>query len=373
MKTLNFNYESPEILQEYCNNDNFKNLYSKSKAILVQIFSGIVDEKICLSAAQAIKNVLPKAQIIGVTTACGIIEGRLSSKTIVVAVSFFEATTLKVVIQNSNNTLDKTFLSPYQIGEKIGNELEHPENKVFIGFGTSLTLNTEQILQGLGETNPNTPIAGGNAADDYLNEKTYIFTENEITDCGFVVAALRSNNLKVNRHSHLSWQPIGKEMKVTKASHLKVHTIDNIPALDIYKKYLANDIEIDFTEKAMMFPLLVNRNGVWIARITNSYLPDGTLNLIADLHEGEMVQFGFGNIDMILASSLNLVETIIPQNPETLFVYSCAIRRYFMRDSIDLETLPVQNLAPTIGFFTFGEYFHNKNANEILNTTLTVL
>ncbi len=378
MKTLNFSYESPEILQEYCHNENFKNLYSKSKAILVQIFSGIIDEEKCLSAAKAVKKIMPKAQIIGTTTAGGISEGRVSTNTILVAISFFEATTIEIVIENQKIENQKIVanhitLTAYQIGEKIGNQLENLENKVFIAFGTSVTLDTQQVLQGLGETNPNIPVAGGNAANSYFSDKTYVFTENEITDCGFIVAALRSTDLKINRHSHLSWQPIGKEMKITKASYLKVHTIDGMPALDIYKKYLSEDIENNFVKKAMMFPFLVQRNGVWVARVVNTFLTDGTLVFNADLHEGEMVQFGFGNIEMILASTLNLVAHIIPQNPETLFVYSCAIRHYFMQESIEMETLPLQNVATMTGFFTLGEYFHSKNTNEILNTTMTIL
>jgi serine phosphatase RsbU (regulator of sigma subunit) len=162
-------------------------------------------------------------------------------------------------------------------------------------------------------------------------------------------------------------------MKITKASDNQIDTIDDLPILQIYEKYFGNDIQNDFFRKVMSFPLLIKRNGIWLARIPNQKTEDGALRFGADVYADEIVQFGFGNIDKIVATSANITQKIAKQMPETVFVYSCATRLYFMQKSIELETMPLQNVATTTGFFTFGEYFYGTNSNEILNMTMTIL
>jgi PAS domain S-box-containing protein len=47
-------------------------------------------------------------------------------------------------------------------------------------------------------------------------------------------------------------------------------------------------------------------------------------------------------------------------------------RRHFMPDMIEAEILPLQNIAPTSGFFTYGEFFTGKK-KELLNQTMTII
>ena len=48
-------------------------------------------------------------------------------------------------------------------------------------------------------------------------------------------------------------------------------------------------------------------------------------------------------------------------------------RRRYMPDLIELEIKPFSKIAPTAGFFTYGEFYHNNGFNELLNQTLTIL
>ena len=52
---------------------------------------------------------------------------------------------------------------------------------------------------------------------------------------------------------------------------------------------------------------------------------------------------------------------------------TCMARRRYMPSLIDIEISPFSKIATTVGFFTYGEFFHNKENNELLNQTLTVL
>ena len=61
------------------------------------------------------------------------------------------------------------------------------------------------------------------------------------------------------------------------------------------------------------------------------------------------------------------------KDTETFFIYACMARRRYMPDLIDVEIKPFSKIAPTAGFFTYGEFYHNCGNNELLNQTLTIL
>ena len=44
-----------------------------------------------------------------------------------------------------------------------------------------------------------------------------------------------------------------------------------------------------------------------------------------------------------------------------------------MQQDVDKETKPYENIAPTAGFYTFGEYFNNNKFRSLLNSTMVVV
>ena len=87
----------------------------------------------------------------------------------------------------------------------------------------------------------------------------------------------------------------------------------------------------------------------------------------------EKVHFGFAHVKLILEKVDSLRQMIAKQPVESIFVYSCASRRGFLQESAQLETLPLQNIAPTAGFFTSGEFYHINGSNQFLNNAMTTL
>jgi FIST C domain len=58
---------------------------------------------------------------------------------------------------------------------------------------------------------------------------------------------------------------------------------------------------------------------------------------------------------------------------EAIFIYSCLSRKWVLGEDSKLELTPLASLAPTAGFFCYGEYFHNSGANMFLSQTMTIL
>ena len=163
-----------------------------------------------------------------------------------------------------------------------------------------------------------------------------------------------------------------KRVVITKVENNRVYKIDNKSALDTYAHYLGEETADALPSVGVGFPLIVKRNGIKVARSIVAKHEDGSLSFAGNLHEGDKVRFGYGNPKDLLSQSVDIFNDIQNQSPESIFVYSCMARKYFLQDSIEQEIKPLQSIATTAGFFTYGEFFSGKK-NELLNQTMTII
>ncbi|MEA2091004.1 MAG: EAL domain-containing protein, partial [Campylobacterota bacterium] len=120
------------------------------------------------------------------------------------------------------------------------------------------------------------------------------------------------------------------------------------------------------------FPLLIKRDGVNIARAVVAKEDDGSLIFAGNLHVGDTVMFGHGDSSSILTYTEKHLNKFINKPIESIFIYSCMARRRFMPKTIYKETKPFNSIAPTSGFFTYGE-FYSSSKKEFLNQTMTII
>jgi diguanylate cyclase (GGDEF)-like protein/PAS domain S-box-containing protein len=106
-----------------------------------------------------------------------------------------------------------------------------------------------------------------------------------------------------------------------------------------------------------------------VARAVIAHHEDNSLSFAGNMTEGDIVHFGYGDAFSIINNSLSSQKKLLNQSIQTIFLYSCMARRRFMPDLIEKEIKPFSNIAPTVGFFTYGEFF----SKELLNQTLTIL
>lgn len=367
MKTINTYYINYRDLKQFVETNSDILFANNNSAILVQVFSGICDKDFLIKLSKQIIELVPDAQVIGSTTSGEIMNGMTSELKTVLSFSVFQQCEIKT------GFVVKLHMSDYELGRSIATALNVDKAKVLIIFATGLTVNSSQILKGVQSVNADLPVAGGNAADNFAYETGFVFCNETITDCGVVGVVLAGERLTVNHQWHLGWQPIGKEMTITKADNLRVYTIDNLPAIQIYKNYLGLNDGADIFNEAREFPLLASRSGVQIARIPQASYDDGSIGFHGDLVEGEQVRFSFAQVELISGTVDSLVQKIMQHPSESIFVYSCSCRIEFLKELTQVETIPLQEIAPVAGFFTYGEFFHADNNNLILNATMTAL
>lgn len=365
MKTINTYYKDKSNLKKFIEkHENI--LFDQKSNVFVQVFSGLCELKYIKSVFLDIMEMIPHAHIIGTTTAGEIMNGAVSGLKTVLSFSVFQHTNIRSTLILKSSETD------YQLGQSIASQLNSDKAKAMILFATGQTINVTDMLSGIQSISPTLPVAGGNAGDNSSMQKALVFNNKNVTDCGVVGAVLESNRLYVDRYWHLGWQPIGKEMTITKADNLRVYSIDNTPAYKAYQTYLGLD-DISSFQNAMEYPLVINRNGITMARTPMYRYEDDSLGFLVDINEGEKVRFSYGHVGIILDKIEELCQKIKSKPVEGIFIYSCSSRRGFLHDNSEIETAPLQKIAPAAGFFTYGEYFHTNNKLQLLNGSMTVL
>ena len=368
MKNTTFSFTTILDLEKEINNS-----IVDSTKTLIQLFCASVDEKEIKKIQEYFKIHFPNSTLIGSTTD-GIIDGSnvyVDTKS-VVSFTVFEKTVLNSAlikhISYGNNS--------YETGKALATKLLNKDTKVIISFADGINTNGEEYVNGISSIAPKITLSGGLAADNGRILKTYVFNKDEICSDGAIGVSLSSVDLNVSTNYTFDWTPIGKEMRVTKAIKNRVYEIDGISAVNIYAKYMGEELALHLPQVGIEFPLIFERDGISVGRAVLLKHEDGSLTFAGNINEGDSVRFGIGSIEAILKNSdYNTRKMLDRMNykAEAVFVYSCMARRRFMNEYISDELEMLSHLGNISGFFTYGEFFHSQESNQLLNETMTIL
>ena len=360
MRIVNRKYENVDKLQKELDISDLK-----PKNTLIQIFCGLAIESEIERIQTIFKEKNSEIPFMGTTTAGEINNGEISENSIVVSIIEFENTS----VQHASFAHDDDF----ELGVAIASELFKENTKAVILFVDGLFTNGDSVVEGISSIDSTIPIAGGMAGDNGNYITTFVFNADGIYSKGCVGAALNSDVLNVFTDYQLNWQAIGQTMTVTKAVKNRLYEIDGISASEIYRKYLGKKVGDNLPFSATEFPLLkIQDDRLEICRTFIRKFEDGSLLTIGNMEVGDRVRLAFGNIDLVLNSTKNNVRKYANFQPEAIFAYSCTARRAFLQSEVVAELRPLSNIAPTCGFFTYGEIYHHNNKNSLLNITLTI-
>jgi|WetSurMetagenome_2_1015567.scaffolds.fasta_scaffold00918_7 hypothetical protein len=358
---------SLEELSSFLEKNRPKEAFARS--VLAQVFSGSGDQEWITNVCASIRAFSPRAVIVGATTSGEICRGRALSHSTVISLSFFNSSSLEItysLLQPGDEKLAGKLLE-----EKI---LANSEPiKGLLLFATSKTLNCNELLKSIHDRMPDIPLFGAAAAGFDKGLRPLVFCENILFDSGIAAVLFTGDRLRVSRDVFFCWTPIGKIMTVTKTDGLKVLEIDGMPAFEIYKKYLGIKSHSQFLYNAMEFPLIFKRGDHKLASTAVYAHEDGGITYTVDINEGEQIQFSYAHVDTIVEQLEFLLNRISQFSPEAIYVYSCFTRRFLLQEDIEIEIGEFDDIAPSSGFFTSGEFCDMGDINPFLNTTMVIV
>ncbi len=334
------------------------------KNILIQIFCGKGQEEL-QQVANELTALLPHAVCIGTTTDGEIENHSIHTKQTVISISTFDSTQIKSTHVHTENS--------FEDGKRLAMQLIEPNTKLLIVFTDGTTTNGEDFLKGIESVNNKIIVAGGMAGDNGNFIQTYIAEGSTILNQGAVGVSLNSDTLHIHNDYSSNWDPIGVGHKIDKVEHNRVYSIDGITPVEFYAKYLGEYVADALPATGIEFPLILEKGTLKIARAVIAKHDDGSLSFAGNLKEGDMVRLGFGNAEMIINDPATALEKFCQVPVETFFLYSCMAGRRYMPGFIQVEIEPFAQLAPVAGFFTYAEFYHHNDHNELLNQTLTAV
>ncbi len=369
MQAFNMYYTNEEDFIDFIGQQKISQALEKATSILVQIYSGVIETDKLRKILKIIAKHLPQAYIAGATTAGEILNGIVSKNKIAISITTFETTTIRVASFEKNE-----YKHVRKIVNYIAENLVQPNTKGILLHSNSFTYPADDLLNVFTEILPNIPVFGGAAGDNMKFQQQYVICNQQIST-GIFVAVFNSDKLNISTDYHFNWQEIGKQFVVTKAKKHILKEINNEPALDIYKKYLGQRVAANLPLSGIEFPIIFDFYGVKVARVVMGINSKKELELSASVKNGDVFRFGYARIESILNKGYGIVETFKDSSTQVIWLFSCTARLSFLQEEVtQLELNPFKALPPSVGFFTYGEYFFNSNHyNLLLNDSLTIV
>jgi len=369
MKQINFKISSIANLCEILKSKEIVS-FCNFQSQLVQIYSAKNDSKWYTSIGNEIRKIFPLSVIIGASSVGEICDGKMFTDSTVIIFSFFESSSLNIFSYECKPGSEEA------IGKALVQDVEklNADVKGMLLLSTPVTSDAGKLFNSITAYNLSYPVFGGGAGDYANKRKTLVFDGMHCYEQGLISVVFSGNSLHIEPFTYLGWQPLSKEMTITEIGGMSVKSLDGKPAFSVYEKYLGIKADDSFFLNSLEFPFLFYRNGQIIAR-TPFFVneKDGSIQLVGDVQVGEKIRIGYGNPQMILAESGHIQKQMQDFNPEAIFLYTCICRRFLLQQDANLETLPFNSIAPTAGFYTFGEFCSNDTVNSLLNSTMVAV
>lgn len=356
-------------LKGFVNRSENNVLLKNASSVLVQIFTSDSDPKWAMKIEAVIRQKIPEALIVGASSMGEIAQGQLFIGSTVLSITFFKHTELHgYMVDASTDNLEA-------LGENLGQRMANNDQKIagVLLLATVSNINIAEFLKGFSNPKGNYPVFGGGAGNYNSAEEPLVFLNHEYSTKGLIAVAFIGDEITIEAHTYLGWQALTKKMVITETDGLWVKKIDGQPAVNVYQHYLNIQGDGDFFINVLEFPFLVKRDGIEYAKSPKSPNDEGAIKFFTYLKEGESFRIGYGNPSTIIEQAQLIQNRIENFNPESIFLYSCVGRRYLLQNEVNMETEPFEAIAPTFGFYTFGEFYGQANHVHMFNSTMVAV
>ena len=336
----------------------------KYKSGLIQLYTSITDREKLGKILHRLKEDFPNCKIVGATTAGEIANAKMYENEVVISLSLFEKSYIK-----THYTPTITQKSGIKIADAICNN----DTKALILLSEGLQGEDYQgFIQGIKQHHPDILVAGGLAGDSFKMKRTFVIEGEHIYDKGCVAVSFGGKKLYADSRYNLNWYSVGKEFTITKAQGKAIEEIDGENALKLFKKYLGPHIFEHDISSLPDFQFLYKDGSTVISR-TPMRIDGNKIIFAAPIQEGQRVRFGFSNAASVISGANEIASKLRHKPAEAIYIFSCIARKILLGEVLENEFKAFENVAPTAGFFTYGEFYSTSADNALLNCTTTIL
>lgn len=264
-----------------------------------------------------------------------------------------------------------------QLGEWGASKFDKPS---FLVAASGLAINGQELVEGVLEiTGEDTVMFGGLASDDVRFEKNYVFSGNRLLDSGAIVIAFDTTHISIEGLATSGWVGLGKDLVITSSESNIVYSIDDEPALRVYKTYLSVE-DADLPAIGVEYPLLIKREtGDYALRaVMGVDIEKEALIFAGSVPQNSTVTFSSSPGFEVMDRTKDEIEEFYNEHKEAdmILLFSCMARHLALGPVITEEiSFPAEKWnLPLSGFFTYGEIGNNRNKRcDFFNQTYTLV
>lgn len=350
-----------------------------SARTVVFIFSGargaVLDR-----ALDDLRCSFPLAHWIGCSTAGEFFGRVLEDESVVAAIVRFTRTRVRDAQERIGEGRDA-----FQAGRNIARALAAPDLKGVFVLADGLAVNGSELAKGLaGELPSGMPVSGGLAADGDRFEHTWVIVDKAPQEGSVVAIGLYGESVGIACSYRGGWDVFGPEREVTRSSGNVLYTLDDQPALALYRKYLGERAG-ELPAAGLLFPLAIRNeleaDGLTMRTILAIDEAAQSMTFAGDIPQGSFVRMMRANRDRLIDGATGAADgfAIAAKPPlERLCVaISCIGRRLVLGQRCEEEIEAVLDNLPDacrmIGFYSYGELSPLSSGRcDLHNQTMTL-
>lgn len=349
----------------------FRQRWETVPEMMFQIFSEILEAEAINAVSSRIEEVFPNVPWFGCSTSGNLVDCELSPQIIVVATVFEKESSQFRLFQydTHENSMER-------ITEKIIEAAKQcPWVRAIELYFTIPEGSTTLFCDGLKDIAPDVQIFGGvSCSDDITSDASCVFSSvGGFSEKAIIVVFYGGEDFYVDSIKVTGWKPLGRKFRVTKSEGSLLQELDGIPAYDLYYKYLHINNDENFFYNTLEFPLFYEHNGTTILRVPVASNADRSISMSSDIEVGSTVRISYGDPKTIVESIAVDSQRIREFQPDLLHIFSCAARRTFWTSNEPTYELePFKDIAPSVGFFSHGEFLRANACLNQHNVTLVI-
>lgn len=351
--------------------EEFKEKNIPQDRMLFYIYSEIFEPDRLKQVGSTIERIFPESDYLGCSSSGNIVDCELSTEISVVCVVFEKEATRFMVRSYETTAVTADVTAKAIIAEADA----CPWIKAIEMYFTIPQGSFTKFCSGMDALKPDIKLFGGvSCSTDITSDNCCVFTKAGGYFKHAVVAVFYGGeDFFVEDVKITGWKPLNRAFHVTKSNGSTLSELDGVPAYQVYSRYLGIETGKDFFYNTLEFPLFYEHNGTTILRVPVSANDDGTITMSSDIDENSVVRLSYGDPQTIVESITEESQSIRDFCPDILHVFSCAARRAFWdRNNPTYELSPFQNIAPSSGFFSHGEFIRTNDYLNQHNVTLVI-
>jgi hypothetical protein len=338
----------------------------------------------CGSRYRELREMFPRAHILGCSTGGQIRNDDIVDDEIVAIALRFDATKLRLACE-----LAPALEQSRACGAAIGRTLAADDLAGIFVLSDGLAVNGGELVAGITSVvGSAVPLTGGLAGDGARFQETLVSADcppgkRVVGAVGFYGPAIR-----IGHGSAGDWDEFGPRRRITRSQGRTLFELDGQPALNLYERYLGDAEAKGLPGTGLMFPLRIHdpaRPDHDIVRTVLAVDREArTMTFAGDMPEGWVAQLMRGNFDHLAAGAAKAARQAAAKMHEgngsdrLALVVSCVGRRLLMGqhiiDEVEAAGVELGAEVPRLGFYSYGEIApHSASGRcELHNQTMTI-